>query len=279
MSGAVLPMFSDPATIPEAPEPVSDFRWTEALLVGALRSRYGGNEWALITQVRDGAGWDRRTFDAIAIGLWGSRGHPVHGFECKVSRSDWKRELAQPAKAEPLAAFCDRWWIVAPRGVVPPSTLPETWGLMEARGPEGPIVTVVEATKRDAKPPTPGFVAQLAKRLLAERPSTVELEAAEERGYQRGKEQGESSKAWERDRAKDRLEALEERVRVFQESSGLSLETHRGDDLKRYAEIVRQVSQASMGWDSPLRRLDHARAEAKRFLDATDAWQNGEAKP
>ncbi len=46
--------------------------WTEATLVEALRSRYGSNEWALLSQVRDGAGWERRTFDAVAIGLWGS---------------------------------------------------------------------------------------------------------------------------------------------------------------------------------------------------------------
>ena len=265
MSASIVPMFDAPAV--EQPEPVSDIRWTEALLVGALRSRYPENEWALVTQVRDGAGWDRRTFDAVAIGLWGSRGHPIHGFECKVSRSDWKRELAQPAKAEPLAAFCDRWWIVAPRGVVPPDTLPETWGLLEARGPEGPIITVVEAAKRDAKPPTAGFVAQLAKRLLAERPATAELEAAETRGYERGKAKGLLFVQKERDHAKERLAAIEERIRTFEQASGLDLSTHRGDDLKRYADIVRQVTQASMGWDAPLRRLELARDAACRFLD------------
>jgi hypothetical protein len=271
MSADVVPMFGPASTpVPEPPEPVSDIRWTEAMLVAALRSRYPENEWALITQVRDGAGWDRRTFDAVAIGLWGSRGHPVHGFECKVSRSDWKRELAQPAKAEPLAAFCDRWWIVAPRGVVPPATLPETWGLLEARGPEGPIVTVVEAAKREAKPPTAGFVAQLAKRLLAERPATAELEAAETRGYERGKAAGERDRKWALKNAQHRLEIVEERVRTFEQASGLDLSTHRGDDLRRYAEIVRQVSQASMGWDSPLRRLELARDAAQRFLDATE---------
>lgn len=249
MSTDVLPMFTTAAPSPETPEPDPATRWTEALLVAALRSRYGGADWALVTQVRDGAGWDRRTFDAVAIGLWQSRGHAIHGFECKVSKSDWKRELAQPQKAEPLAAFCDRWWIVAPRGVVDPSTLPETWGLLEARGLEGPIVTVVEAAKRDARPPTAGFVAQLAKRLLAERPAVAEMDAADERGYQRGKADGERAQRWDRDHSKSRLEALEERVRVFEEASGLSL-----------------------------RRLETARREAARFIGAVDAWQQ-EPKP
>jgi len=59
-------------------------------------------------------------------------------------------------------------------------------------------------------------------------------------------------------------------MRVFQEASGLELDRHRGDDLRRYAEIVRQVAEASMGWDAPLRRLDLARDAARRFLEATE---------
>ena len=244
--------------------------WTEALLVGALRSRFGGSEWALVTQVRDGAGWDRRTFDAIAIGLWSSRGHVVHGFECKVSRSDWARELASPEKAEPLAAFCHHWWVVAPKGIVDPATLPATWGLLEARGPDGPIHAIVEAARRKAAPPTAGFVAQMAKRVLAERPGKADLEAAELRGYARGEESRQRTLERGAELAQERLAALEARVSAFEAASGLDLATHRGDDLRRYADIVRQVASASMGWDSPLRRLEAARDAARRFIEVTE---------
>ena len=45
--------------------------------------------------------------DAVIMSLWPSRGLELHGVEIKVSRADWKREAADPAKAEAIAAYCD----------------------------------------------------------------------------------------------------------------------------------------------------------------------------
>lgn len=254
-------MITDSATI----------HWTEALLVAALRSRFSSTEWALVTQVRDGAGWDRRTFDALAIGLWASRGHPVHGFECKVGRADWKRELEHPEKAEPLAAFCDHWWIVAPKGVVEASTLPKTWGLLVADGPQGPIRTVVDAPRRtEASRPTIGFVAQVIKRALAERPAKAEIEAAERLGFEQGRDSASQAQKWATDIAEHEATRLRELIATFERESGLDLQAYRGEDLRRYAGIVRQVTEASMGWDSSLRRLAQARNEAMRFVESVD---------
>jgi len=52
-----------------------------------------------------------------------------HGHEVKVSRSDWLTELKDPSKAEAWKRYCDRWWLVAPKGVVR-DDLPEDWGLI-----------------------------------------------------------------------------------------------------------------------------------------------------
>lgn len=56
----------------------------------------------------------------------------LHGFEVKVSRSDWLAELRDPSKAEAWKRYCDRWWLVAPRNVVDAvrGDLPDDWGLM-----------------------------------------------------------------------------------------------------------------------------------------------------
>lgn len=63
--------------------------------------------------VRDAAGFNvTRTADVLALGLWPSRGNELHGFEVKVSRADWRKELAQPEKAEGWCQIVDRWWIV-----------------------------------------------------------------------------------------------------------------------------------------------------------------------
>jgi hypothetical protein len=257
----------------------TEIRWTEAALVQALRSRFGGPDYALITQVRDGSGWDRRTFDALAIGLWASRGHTIHGFECKIGRGDWRRELAQPQKAEPLAASCHYWWIVAPPRIVDPETLPETWGLLVPDGPNGPIRMLREAARRTPDTLTPGFVAQLAKRLLVERPGQSELDAAEQRGYMRGKSDGDARRDMDLVIAKRHASDAEDRIRAFEERSGVSLTDGLGpESVARVAATVRLVLAATDdSWQGPVRRLHQAREAATRFIEAVDGI--GESAP
>ena len=99
----------------------------------ALRLRYGAPQYALFLEVANGTGSNiRRYCDALAMSLFPSRGLDLHGFEVKVSKQDWKRELANPHKVEEgIYKFCDCWWIVAPQGIVVRDELPKTWGLLE----------------------------------------------------------------------------------------------------------------------------------------------------
>ena len=119
-------------------------------LLSLLRSRYAkraanGPTWAFIEQVRNAAGFNAtRTADAIAMALWPSRGLELHGFEIKVSRSDWLRELKDPSKA--VVELVDRWWIVAPESVVHPSELLPSWGLLVARNDRW-LVSAVRAER------------------------------------------------------------------------------------------------------------------------------------
>ncbi len=69
----------------------------------------------------------------MAMGVWPSRGLVLHGIEIKVSRNDWRRELADPSKAEQLARFCDFFWVAAPEGIIPVAELPPNWGLLELK--------------------------------------------------------------------------------------------------------------------------------------------------
>lgn len=54
----------------------------------------------------------------------------LHGHEVKVSRSDWLTELRDPTKADVWRRYCDRWWLVAARGVAKPDEMPAGWGLI-----------------------------------------------------------------------------------------------------------------------------------------------------
>lgn len=151
----------------------------ESDIIRLLRQRYcrdkgNGPEAVLLPQVRSRAGFDaRRTADALVMQLWPSRGLHLEGFEIKVSRSDWLRELRDPTKADEFARWCDKWWIVAPDGMVKTSELPDTWGLMAVKTgvvqetilgpveePPAKLVTVRAAAVRDVP-------ASIPKTLLA----------------------------------------------------------------------------------------------------------------
>lgn len=129
----------------------------------ALRARFCAPEWAIMFEVGDGTGMNQRRWaDAVAMNLWPSRGLEIHGFEVKASRSDWLRELKNPAKAESIQRYCDRWWIVAPPGVVKDGELPPTWGLYEAK--DGKIKQTVAAPVLNTQPVDRGFVAAMLRR-------------------------------------------------------------------------------------------------------------------
>lgn len=76
-------------------------------------------------------GTNRRA-DAVHLGLWHSRGAgDIDVCELKTSRSDWRRELDNPAKAEAWWPYSSRFWVVAPStDVVPAEEVPDGWGLM-----------------------------------------------------------------------------------------------------------------------------------------------------
>lgn len=98
-----------------------------------LRKRYQSPEWALMFEVADATGAGQRRYaDAVAMNLWPSRGLTIHGFEIKVSRSDWMRELKSPEKSVPVQKYCHHWWVVAPDGVIKDGELPANWGFMRA---------------------------------------------------------------------------------------------------------------------------------------------------
>jgi hypothetical protein len=135
-----------------ADEPV---KWTERMLLDRLRLRHGaisgnGPEWAYMEHVADQTGWANRRIDALAMHLWQSRHHEVHAYEVKVSRSDFKRELADPDKAAVWTAWVEHFWIVAPAGMLQPAEVPATWGLLVVRG--GGLAIAKRAPRLREKP-------------------------------------------------------------------------------------------------------------------------------
>ena len=162
---------------------------TSAEMFAALRTRYG-KEAVLVAEVADSTGATRsRRIDAIAVGLWPSRGLYVHAIEIKVSRSDLARELAAPEKADSIGRFCDAFWLATPAGLVPDlSALPSGWGLYEVAD-DGTTRARKDAARIERELPSLGFIASLARALVEQHSDDAQIERirreAEDEGYRR----------------------------------------------------------------------------------------------
>lgn len=149
----------------ELPLEAESPKWTEKTVLDAIEPRYrksgngGSGEYAFMRQVRNAAGFDAsRTFDAVAVHLWPSRGFTVDIIEVKVSRSDWLRELRDPAKAEAAHLLGDRFIVAAPAGIVQTGELPPGWGLIEVTPKRSRVAVQATAVKRKRSEFPAGFV-------------------------------------------------------------------------------------------------------------------------
>lgn len=170
-------------------------------VVRALNRRYNPvgrpREWYTTIEMTDGA--QKRRIDFLAINQWISRGRRVHGFEIKVRREDWLKELRQP-KADSWFGICDEWSIVAPQGVVYEHEVPQGWGYVEVlAGPKGAwrVKTKIEPATLTPIELTPWWLIQRVLARVDEReqvasPSEEALSAKWSEGYRQGSESAEA---------------------------------------------------------------------------------------
>jgi hypothetical protein len=175
---------------------------SESDLIKRLRVRYteksgNGEGWAFVPKVRSAAAFDaRRTIDAYAMGLWPSRGLPLIAFEIKSSRSDWQRELKNPAKAEEFCELADYFYlVVGDKDIVKPGELPETWGLLVPHGQGLKVHTEAPRLRESGehiKPLPPNFnrsylAALLRAACYVGEAKPQEIIEAEKRGFENGR--------------------------------------------------------------------------------------------
>lgn len=110
----------------------------------AIAQRYERPEWLLEKEVT----LARRRLDLVALNMWGARDYAIVGFELKVSRGDWMRELAAFQKSEEWMAVVDAFYVVTPPKLVKLEELPAGWGLLELCGNR--LMTRAHAARRDS---------------------------------------------------------------------------------------------------------------------------------
>jgi hypothetical protein len=168
-----------------------------------------------------------RRADLVRVGMWASRGPGVDVHEIKVSRADWRRELDDPAKAEAWWPYCNRFWVVAPPGVVPERELPEGWGLMELPAAGRRLKARVPAATRAGIQLTVPLLVELLRRADNQRLAEIDALQARHRDDVRDLEA-----RWRARNAKDGLpRELRERLELLDE-----LEAATGMRLARYPD-------------------------------------------
>ncbi|RKQ70165.1 hypothetical protein BCL74_2105 [Oceanibaculum indicum] len=243
---------------------------TAADIRHGMSKRWAAPEYAVMWEVGEATGLMRgRSADAVIMSLWPSRGLELHGVEIKVSRSDWKREAADPAKAEAIAKFCDRWWVHTAPGVVDDlSDLPPAWGLREFDGSKWK--TLREAELTEAAPVTRGFLAALLRRADGAmrdmiRDATAEGRAEVEREREALRERHHEAVAEAVERKLGHLSGVQKSVAEFEAAFGTRIDSFL--DFSKIGRAARALADVGSGWGD-FRDLSN---RLRRVADEIDA--------
>lgn len=227
-----------------------------------VRKKFAAPEWATFFEVGNATGTGcHRHADAVAVNLWPSRGRIIVGMEFKRSRSDWLREMRNPAKAEAVFKYCDRWYLVVddPK-IVKAGELPVHWGLFVV---DGNNLHETPAGQLEPVPPGKDFLCALLRCAASAQASTAELAAEHSRGYQSGHEAGklqnERDGAWKI----QEFDRITKNVEAFKAASGIDLAGYNGDEI---GELVRLLGKITSG-DGASSKFNALDVELDRVLE------------
>lgn len=162
----------------------------------AIKKRFSNDrQYAVVEEVGITTGGACRRLDMIVIDCYWSNSFRIDGFEIKVSTSDLRRELADPAKHTIFYDVLDFYTLACPKGVAEPlmDVIPKKWGILivnedgTTRYKRKPL-SLVDDTFRDVPR---YFLASLTRAIQAKQPYAAELREAYQKGYDKGKENGE----------------------------------------------------------------------------------------
>lgn len=236
----------------------------------ALVRKFPAEQYAMLFEVRDAAGLNSsRSADAMAISLWPSRGCEIIGFEIKEHRSDWLRELKNPAKAEPIYKYCDRWYILSGGpDVVAEQEVPEPWGFMRMQG--STIRTIKGSPKNKEKHHiAPSFMAAVLKRATTGMIHESQIkEMVEEQCKNQIKVISDNEAS-----ARRELSDIKQQIQVFEKESGIKITEYewrndRIEIISKAAPAIRHVM--SGGAEEQLASIKRLELAARTILESIE---------
>jgi len=144
--------------------------------LAALRRRHPDREWGFFPELRVGTGyrktrgrsakyepWEQR-LDLWVINYFPSRHLERISYEIKTTRGDFLNEIKHPEKRKAAMELSNRFYFVAPEGVLWEGDMPPYCGLLEVRE-DGSFRLARSAPWRECDKPPWRFVAGLARRV------------------------------------------------------------------------------------------------------------------
>lgn len=245
--------------------PTEKVKYTAHDMRERLRAYHEGPEWVLQFEVGNGTGGNVKSHaDAVAMSIWPSRGYRIIGYEIKVSRNDWLREMKQPQKADVVAKWCDAWFLVAPADIVNEAEIPESWGWMvpaakSLRIKKQPAIVKAQDVNR-------AFIAAMLRRNHGEMDTLVadKVRKLREKDHEENRKQVEQT-------LKNRLydyEKLKEAVKAFEEQSGLRIhDRYRPDpNLGKKLKVIEALGDNE--WDGIPAIVSRTRRAMNELEDA-----------
>lgn len=231
-----------------------------------LLKRYPPTECALFSEVSDNAGASRgRSIDFMMMNLWPSRGLSLTGIERKTHRSDWLREIKNPAKQESIFKYCDYFYLLTDGSVevAKIEEIPATWGWMSVE--KGKIVVKKDAPKLQPQPITRSFLAALLKRASSKdgyvhRDSIkAEIEMAQKLAREAAERQHERRQVYYKEMA--------DKIMEFEKESGITF-GRWPFNVKKVAAAIKYIAQG--GLPDLVEDMKRARNSAAINLDNLD---------
>lgn len=219
--------------------------------------------------------------DAIAMSLFPSRGLDIEGFEIKTDRRDWLKELKDPDKAEHVAKFCHRWWLVtSDESIAKPEEVPAGWGLY-VMNKDDKLEVAKRPKKLKAIHPDLPFIGAMLRRAneMAERERQRAVEAINKDEFVQkatAKAEKEAERRFEEDlRISTREhESLKREVLEFEEKSGIEINRWNGGRMGESVKLLMNlkdsrdidgIERLAIDISEKAARLKEAAAELKQL--------------
>jgi len=236
-------------------------------------------------EVGDATGGNQRRWaDAVSMEFWPSRGLEIVGYEVKISRSDWLNELKDPSKSQAVSRYCDRFYLVAPPGVLGIDELPKTWGYIEVTAHEyGDQVTwglrtKNKAPKRDVTPINRNFAASLIRCALRKYGNKEMLQTIRQEEENKARALYKNHNQKELAIAQRRLSDLQDKVRDFERISGVSINSfryHRAGEAIAWLNNNRHRKELAEQLQMRIQQQKNMIDADQKMLDNITNWPEG----